>query len=114
MIKKFRFLVGLVVFVTGSIVTLTASPVKPVQAAPVDSTALYKIVPVETESVPAGAKISLTVAVTTKKLCSITGTSVKALLPGTCSISVKVTPKATAKVKKPKSTTSKIKILIIK
>jgi hypothetical protein len=64
--------------------------------------------------VPAGAKISLTVAVTTKKLCSITGTSVKALLPGTCSISVKVTPKATAKVKKPKSTTSKIKILIIK
>ena len=54
MIKKFRFLVGLLAFVTGSVVTLTASPVKPVQAAPVDSTALYKIVPVETESIPAG------------------------------------------------------------
>ena len=64
--------------------------------------------------VPAGAKISLTVAVTTKKICSISGTSVKALLPGTCSISVKVTPKATAKVKKPKTTTSKIKISITK
>ena len=50
MIKKFRFLVGLLVFVTGSVVTLAASPVKPVQAAPVDSTALYKIVPVESES----------------------------------------------------------------
>ena len=64
--------------------------------------------------VPAGAKISLTVAVTTKKICSISGTSVKALLPGTCSISVKVTPKASTKVKKPKTTTTKIKISITK
>ena len=54
MFKKFRFLVGLLVFVTGSVVTLTASPVKPVQAAPADSTALYKIVPVESESTPIG------------------------------------------------------------
>jgi hypothetical protein len=54
MIKKFRFLVGLLVFVTGSVVTLAASPVKPVQAAPADSTALYKIVPVESESTPIG------------------------------------------------------------
>jgi hypothetical protein len=54
MIKKIRFLVGLLAFVTGSIVTLAASPVKPVQAASVDSTALYKIIPTETESTPAG------------------------------------------------------------
>jgi hypothetical protein len=65
-------------------------------------------------SVPKGAKVVLVVAVTTKKFCSISGTSVKALLPGTCSISVKVTPKATAKVKKPKTTTTKIKITIKK
>ena len=63
-------------------------------------------------SVPKGAKVVLVVAVTTKKFCSISGTSVKALKAGTCSISVKVTPKATAKVKKPKTTTTKIKIKV--
>ena len=64
--------------------------------------------------IPKGAKVVLVVAVTTKKFCSISGTSVKALLPGSCTISVKVTPKATAKVKKPKTTTTKIKITIKK
>jgi hypothetical protein len=63
-------------------------------------------------NVPKGAKVVLVVAVTTKKFCSISGTSVKALKAGTCSISVKVTPKATAKVKKPKTTTTKIKIKV--
>ena len=62
--------------------------------------------------VPKGAKVVLVVAVTTKKFCSISGTSVKALKAGTCSISVRVTPKATAKVKKPKTTTTKIKIKV--
>jgi hypothetical protein len=64
--------------------------------------------------IPKGAKVVLVVAVTTKKFCSISGTSVKALRPGSCTISVKVTPKATAKVKKPKTTTTKIKITIKK
>jgi len=54
MSRKIRFLVGLLTFVSGSIVTLAASPVKPVQAAPADSTALYKIIPIESESTPAG------------------------------------------------------------
>jgi hypothetical protein len=63
-------------------------------------------------SVPKGAKVVLVVAVTSKKFCSISGTSVKALKAGSCSLSVKVTPKATAKVKKPKTTTTKIKITI--
>ena len=63
-------------------------------------------------SIPKGAKVVLVVAVTTKKFCSISGTSVKALKAGTCSISVRVTPKATAKVKKPKTTTTKIKIKV--
>ena len=65
-------------------------------------------------SIPKGAKVVLVVAVTTKKYCSVSGTSVKALLPGSCTISVKVTPKATAKVKKPKTTTTKIKISVTK
>ena len=65
-------------------------------------------------NIPKGAKVVLVVAVTTKKFCSVSGTSVKALLPGSCTISVKVTPKATAKVKKPKTTTTKIKITIKK
>jgi hypothetical protein len=64
--------------------------------------------------IPKGAKVVLVVATTTRKYCSISRTSVKALLPGTCVISVKVTPKATAKVKKPKTTTTKIKITIKK
>ena len=63
-------------------------------------------------TIPKGAKVVLVVAATSKKYCSISGTSVKAIKPGSCSISVKVTPKATAKVKKPKTTTTKIKITI--
>lgn len=54
MFKKIRFLVGLIAFVTGSIVTLAASPVSPVRAAPADTAALYKIIPVESELTPAG------------------------------------------------------------
>lgn len=64
--------------------------------------------------IPKGAKVVLTVAAASKKICSLAGTSIKAIKPGTCSISVKVTPKATAKVKKPKATTTKIKITIKK
>jgi hypothetical protein len=60
-------------------------------------------------SVPKGAKVVLVVAVTTKKFCSVAGTSVKALLPGSCTISVKVTPKGSKK-----TTTTKIKITISK
>ena len=63
-------------------------------------------------TIPKGAKVVLVVAATSKKYCSISGTSVKAIKPGSCSISVKVTPKATGKVKKPKTTTTKIKITI--
>ena len=60
-------------------------------------------------SVPKGAKVVLVVAVTTKKFCSVSGTSIKALLPGSCTISVKVTPKGSKK-----TTTTKIKITISK
>ena len=92
--------------------TYVASKVNVMKKGKVNSfTTINKIAKV---SVPKGAKVVLVVAVTTKKFCSISGTSVKALLPGSCTISVKVTPKATAKVKKPKTTTTKIKITISK
>jgi hypothetical protein len=58
-------------------------------------------------SIPKGAKVVLVVAVTTKKFCSVSGTSVKALLPGSCTISVKVTPKGSKK-----TTTTKVKITV--
>lgn len=64
--------------------------------------------------IPKGAKVVLVVAAASKKYCSVSRTSIKAIKPGSCSISVKVTPKATAKVKKPKTTTTKIKITIKK
>jgi len=60
-------------------------------------------------SFPPYAKVVLVVAVTTKKFCSVSGLSVKALLPGSCTISVKVTPKGSKK-----TTTTKIKITISK
>ena len=58
-------------------------------------------------SIPKGAKVVLVVAVTTKKFCSVSGTSVKALLPGSCTISVMVTPKGSKK-----TTTTKVKITV--
>ena len=58
-------------------------------------------------SFPPYAKVVLVVAVTTKKFCSVSGLSVKALLPGSCTISVKVTPKGSKK-----TTTTKIKISV--
>lgn len=63
-------------------------------------------------NVPKGAKVSLVVAAKSKKFCSVSGTSVKALSKGSCIVSVKVTPKATAKVKKPKTTTTNITVAI--
>ena len=62
--------------------------------------------------VPKGAKVALVVAAKSKKFCSVSGTSVKALSKGSCIVSVKVTPKATAKVKKPKTTTTNITVSI--
>ena len=65
-------------------------------------------------SVAKGAKVVLVVAASSKKVCSVKGTTVKGLAAGKCSISVKVTPKATAKVKKPKTTTTKVSVTVAK
>ncbi len=75
-------------------------------------TAFTTINKVAKVSVPKGAKVVLAVSAASKKFCSVVGTSIKALKAGSCTISVKVTPKATAKVKKPKTKTTSIKIKV--
>ena len=65
-------------------------------------------------SVSKGAKVVLVVAASSKKVCSVKGTTVKGLKAGKCSLSVKVTPKATAKVKKPKTKTTKVSVTVAK
>ena len=85
--------------------TYVASKVNVMKKGKVNSfTTINKIAKV---SVPKGAKVVLVVAVTTKKFCSVSGTSIKALLPGSCTISVKVTPNGSKK-----TTTTKIKISV--
>ena len=64
--------------------------------------------------VPSGAKVVLTVASSSKKICSASKTTVKALAIGTCSLSVAMTPRATAKVKKPKTVVIKTKVIVTK
>ena len=63
--------------------------------------------------VVAKSKIVTTVSAASKKVCSVSKTNVvKGLKAGKCSLTVKVTPPATKKVKKPKTTTKKITITI--
>lgn len=59
------------------------------------------------------SKIVVTQSAASKKICSVSKTNVvKGLKAGKCSLTVKVTPPATKKVKKPKTTTKKITITI--
>ena len=62
--------------------------------------------------VPRGAKVVLTVVKSSAKICSASKTTVKGLKVGTCTLSVAVTPKATAKVKKPKTVTTRTKVIV--
>ena len=55
-------------------------------------------------TVPKKAKIKLTVAKASKKICKVSGSKLVALKPGNCSVTVSVTPKKTKQVKKPKTT----------
>jgi hypothetical protein len=50
------------------------------------------------------AKIKLTVAKASKKICKVSGGKLVALKPGNCSVTVSVTPAKTKAVKKPKAT----------
>jgi hypothetical protein len=59
------------------------------------------------------SKIVTTVSPASKKICSVSRSGVvKGLKAGKCSLTVKTTPPATKKVKKPKTTTAKILITI--
>ena len=59
------------------------------------------------------SKIATTVSPASKKICSVSSSGVvKGLKAGKCSLTVKITPPATKKVKKPKTTTTKITITI--
>ena len=59
------------------------------------------------------SKIATTVSAASKKICSVSSSGVvKGLKAGKCSLTVKITPPATKKVKKPKTTTTKITITI--
>jgi hypothetical protein len=63
--------------------------------------------------VVAKSKIVTTVSSASKKVCSVSKTNVvKGVKAGKCSLTVKITPPATKKVKKPKTTTKKISITI--
>jgi hypothetical protein len=63
-------------------------------------------------AVPKGAKVAISVVGSSKSVCSVTGTSIKALKPGTCRLKVSVTPKATAKVKKPKTKSTSVSVTV--
>ena len=59
------------------------------------------------------SKIVTTVSPASKKICSVSSSGVvKGLKAGKCLLTVKITPPATKKVKKPKTTTAKISITI--
>ena len=59
------------------------------------------------------SKIATTVSPASKKICSVSSSGVvKGLKAGKCSLTVKITPPATKKVKKPKTTPTKITITI--
>jgi len=64
-------------------------------------------------TVVAKSKLVTTVSSASKKVCSVSKTNVvKGLKAGKCSLTVKITPPATKKVPKPKTTTKKISITI--
>ena len=64
--------------------------------------------------VPKKAKVVLTVNARSKRICSVSKTTVRALTVGTCSITVAVTPQATTKVKKPKTIKTPATVIVIK
>lgn len=64
-------------------------------------------------SIPAGAKVVVAVAAKSKKVCSVSGNkTIRARAKGSCVMKVSVTPKATKKVKKPKTTSKTVTVKI--
>lgn len=61
---------------------------------------------------PSGAKVSITVAKASKKVCSVSAGKIRGLKKGTCRVTVAVTPPRTALVKKPKTTRTAVTITV--
>jgi hypothetical protein len=64
-------------------------------------------------AIPQGARVVATTTSSSKKVCSVSrGLTITALKVGKCVVKISVTPKATAKVKKPKTTTKSATVII--
>jgi hypothetical protein len=63
-------------------------------------------------AIPRGSKVALSVYKKSRTVCSVKGTRITALKPGTCSLRVAVTPKATKKIKKPKTKTTRVNVMV--
>lgn len=63
-------------------------------------------------SIPKGARVLVTVMAKSKKVCSVNGATIRAKVKGTCVMKISVTPKATAKVKKPKTTSKTVTVKV--
>ena len=63
-------------------------------------------------SIPSKAKLTLTVVASSKKVCSVTGTSVVGTKKGTCRVKISVTPAKTKKVPKPKTVSQTVKVVV--
>ena len=64
-------------------------------------------------SLASTSKVVITVKSSSKKYCSVSGTSVKGVKKGNCTVVVAVTPKATKSVKKPKTTKTTVTVRVI-
>lgn len=66
-------------------------------------------------SVPRGAKVRVSLAAASRRVCTASPTVVKALdKTGTCKVVVSVTPKATKKTKKPRTTRTTVTVTVYK
>ena len=64
-------------------------------------------------SLASTSKVVIAVKTSSKKYCSVTGTKVKGVKKGSCTVVVSVTPKATKTVKKPKTTKTTVTIRVV-
>ena len=78
------------------------------------SISLAKINKYAKVKIPKGATVVLTVAKASKKKCAVSKTRVRGIAVGLCKLSIAVTPRATTKVKKPKTVKTQTKVIVIK
>lgn len=64
------------------------------------------------KSVPTGAKVVITIAVSSKKVCTVGSGRIATLKPGKCRVTIRVIPKPSKTVKKPKATKTTVTITV--